>query len=137
MHQQGATLQGRETTGEALTHLRPSCPLQTDLEDMTDLIEMGEELSNLVISAIKEAEEYQDSFERYAYLWMDDPQEVMKSFLIYGRAISPEDWDPQAEETLPKMPPTLAQFQQQVCVNLTHRLPQLQNPCRGGALDLI
>ncbi|XP_059853521.1 dynein axonemal heavy chain 17 [Delphinus delphis] len=87
---------------------------KTDLEDMTDLIEMGEELSNLVISAIKEAEEYQDSFERYAYLWMDDPQEVMKSFLIYGHAISPEDWDPQAEETLPKMPPTLAQFQQQI-----------------------
>ncbi|XP_058902457.1 dynein axonemal heavy chain 17 isoform X5 [Kogia breviceps] len=87
---------------------------KTDLEDMTDLIEMREEMSNLVLSAIKEAEEYQDSFERYAYLWMDDPQEVMKNFLIYGHAISPEDLDPQAEETLPKMPPTLSQFQQQI-----------------------
>ncbi|XP_059763861.1 dynein axonemal heavy chain 17 isoform X1 [Balaenoptera ricei] len=87
---------------------------KTDLEDMTDLIEMREEMSSLVISAIKEAEEYQDSFERYAYLWMDNPQEFMKNFLTYGRAISPEDLDPQAEETLPKMPPTLAQFQQQI-----------------------
>nr|XP_031541762.1 dynein heavy chain 17, axonemal [Vicugna pacos] len=87
---------------------------KTDLEDMTDLIEMREEISSLVITAMKEAEEYQDSFERYSYLWMDDPQEFMKNFLTYGRAISPEDLDTRAEETLPKTPPTLTQFQQQI-----------------------
>ncbi|XP_057571174.1 dynein axonemal heavy chain 17 [Hippopotamus amphibius kiboko] len=87
---------------------------KTDLEDMTDLIEMREEISSLVVSAMKEAEEYQDSFERYSYLWMDDPQEFMKNFLIYGRAVSPEDLDTRAEETLPKTPPTLTQFQQQI-----------------------
>uniref|UniRef100_A0A4X1URR4 Dynein axonemal heavy chain 17 n=1 Tax=Sus scrofa TaxID=9823 RepID=A0A4X1URR4_PIG len=57
---------------------------------------------------------YQDSFERYSYLWADDPQEVMKNFLTFGRAVSPEDLDTRAEETLPKRPPTLAQFQQQI-----------------------
>ncbi|XP_061245817.1 dynein axonemal heavy chain 17 isoform X1 [Bos javanicus] len=87
---------------------------KTDLEDMTDLIEMREEISNLVISAVKEAEEYQDSLERYSYLWTDDPQEFMRSFLTYGRAISREDLDSRPEETLPKTPPTLAQFQQQI-----------------------
>uniref|UniRef100_A0A4X1UMV0 Dynein axonemal heavy chain 17 n=1 Tax=Sus scrofa TaxID=9823 RepID=A0A4X1UMV0_PIG len=91
-----------------------SCPFQTDLEDMTDLTELREEMSNLVLGAVKEAEEYQDSFERYSYLWADDPQEVMKNFLTFGRAVSPEDLDTRAEETLPKRPPTLAQFQQQI-----------------------
>ncbi|XP_012590395.1 PREDICTED: dynein heavy chain 17, axonemal-like [Condylura cristata] len=83
---------------------------------MADLIEMREEVSNLVISAIKEAEEHQDSFERYAYLWLDSPQEFMRHFLAYGRAVSPEDLDARAEETLPRTPPTLAQFQQQESV---------------------
>ncbi|KAB0366479.1 hypothetical protein FD754_010635 [Muntiacus muntjak] len=87
---------------------------KTDLEDMTDLIEMREEISNLVISAMKEAEEYQDSFERYSYLWTDDPQEFMKNFLTYGQAISREDLDGRPEETLPKTPPTLTQFQRQI-----------------------
>ena len=121
----------------------PPARLQTDLEDMTDLIEMREEISNLVISAMKEAEEYQDSFERYSYLWTDDPQEFMKNFLTYGRAISREDLDSQPEETLPKTPPTLAQFQQQVCVDLAHRFscswnqPRPPRPhCCGGALGL-
>ena len=82
---------------------------------MTDLIEMREEISNLVISATKEAEEYQDSFERYSYLWTDDPQEFMKGFLTHGRAVSREDLDGRPEEPLPKTPPTLTQFQQQVC----------------------
>uniref|UniRef100_A0A8C8WRI9 Dynein axonemal heavy chain 17 n=1 Tax=Panthera leo TaxID=9689 RepID=A0A8C8WRI9_PANLE len=87
---------------------------KADLEDMSDLIEMREELSNLVLSAMKEAEEYQDSFERYSYLWMDDPQEFMKNFLIYGRAATLDDLDTRAEEALPKTPPSLAQFQQQI-----------------------
>ncbi|XP_046533401.1 dynein axonemal heavy chain 17 [Equus quagga] len=87
---------------------------KTDLEDVTDLIEMREEVSNLVITAMKAAEEYQDSFERYSYLWTDDPQEFMKNFLIYGCAVTPEDLDGRAESSLPKTPPTLAQFQQQI-----------------------
>ena len=96
---------------------------------MTDLTELREEMSNLVLGAVKEAEEYQDSFERYSYLWADDPQEVMKNFLTFGRAVSPEDLDTRAEETLPKRPPTLAQFQQQVHVN-----PPPRPPWRGPGL---
>ncbi|ELW68256.1 Dynein heavy chain 17, axonemal [Tupaia chinensis] len=87
---------------------------KTDLEDMTDLIEMREEVSSLVINAMKEAEEYQDSFERYSYLWLDDLREFMKNFLIFGRAATQEDLDTRTDETMPKTPPTLAQFQQQI-----------------------
>ena len=94
---------------------------------------MREELSNLVLSAMKEAEEYQDSFERYSYLWMDDPQEFMKNFLIYGRAATLDDLDTRAEEALPKTPPSLAQFQQQVRVSLA---PSRDHPPAQGGRSL-
>ncbi|KAL4687709.1 hypothetical protein H8959_019837 [Pygathrix nigripes] len=85
-----------------------------DLEDNTELIEMREEVSSLVISAMKEAEEYQDSFERYSYLWTDDLQEFMNNFLIYGCTVTAEDLETRTDDTIPKTPPTLAQFQQQI-----------------------
>nr|XP_020013652.1 dynein heavy chain 17, axonemal [Castor canadensis] len=87
---------------------------KTDLEDMTDLMEMKEEVSSLVVNAMKEAEEHQDSFERYSYLWMDDLQEFMKNFLIFGHAPTVEELDTRTDETIPKTPPTLNQFQQQI-----------------------
>jgi dynein heavy chain len=98
--------------------LSPLPPRQSDLEDITDLIEMREEVSSLVIGAMKVAEEYQDSFERYSYLWVDDLQEFMKNFLIFGHAPTPEELDTKTDDTIPKTPPTLAQFQQQVCMVL-------------------
>uniref|UniRef100_A0A2K5TY45 Dynein axonemal heavy chain 17 n=1 Tax=Macaca fascicularis TaxID=9541 RepID=A0A2K5TY45_MACFA len=85
-----------------------------DLEDNTELIEMREEVSSLVISTMKEAEEYQDSFERYSYLWTDNLQEFMNNFLIYGCAVTAEDLETRTDDTIPKTPPTLAQFQQQI-----------------------
>lgn len=103
--------------------LAPLHPSQTDLEDIADLIEMREEVSNLVINAMKEAEEYQDSFERYSYLWMDDLQEFMKNFLIFGHAPTLEELDTLTQETVPKTPPTLAHFQQQVHATLARQPP--------------
>ncbi|XP_055971730.1 dynein axonemal heavy chain 17 [Sorex fumeus] len=87
---------------------------KTDLEDLTDLMDMREELSNLVLGAMKEAEEYQDSLEKYSYLWMDDPQEFMKNFLTYGRPVSAEELEGRLEDSIPASPPTLAQFQEQI-----------------------
>lgn len=101
---------------------------QVDLEDRTDLIEMREEVSSLVINTMKEVEEYQDSFERYAYLWMDDLQESMKNFLIFGHPPTQEELDTLTHDTVPKTPPTLAQFQQQVDVPFAHRPPYHLSP---------
>uniref|UniRef100_A0A5F9CH25 Dynein axonemal heavy chain 17 n=1 Tax=Oryctolagus cuniculus TaxID=9986 RepID=A0A5F9CH25_RABIT len=96
-----------------LSRVPPPCP-QTDLEDIPDLIEMREELSTLVVNAIKEAEEYQDSIERFSYLWTDDPQEFMRNFLIFGHVPTPEELDTRTDDMVPKAQPTLAQFQQQI-----------------------
>ncbi|XP_054988433.1 dynein axonemal heavy chain 17 [Sorex araneus] len=87
---------------------------KTDLEDLSDLMDMREELSNLVLGAMKEAEEYQDSLEKYSYLWVDDPQEFMRNFLTYGRPVSAEELEGRPEDSIPQSPPTLAQFQEQI-----------------------
>ncbi|XP_017734862.1 PREDICTED: dynein heavy chain 17, axonemal isoform X3 [Rhinopithecus bieti] len=99
---------------KSLNFLMDNMVTDIDLEDNTELIEMREEVSSLVISAMKEAEEYQDSFERYSYLWTDDLQEFMNNFLIYGCAVTAEDLETRTDDTIPKTPPTLAQFQQQI-----------------------
>ncbi|XP_062977556.1 dynein axonemal heavy chain 17 [Elgaria multicarinata webbii] len=87
---------------------------KSDLEDMGELIEMREEVSNIVINGMKQGEEYEDSFEKYSYLWMDDPQEFMQRFLIFGHALTPEELESHAEEYLPHVAPTLEQFQLQI-----------------------
>lgn len=81
---------------------------------MGELIEMREEVSNIVVNAMKQGEEYQDSFEKYSYLWMDDPQEFMQRFLTFGHALTQEELESHAEEYLPHVAPTLEQFQLQV-----------------------
>uniref|UniRef100_A0A8C3FY90 Dynein axonemal heavy chain 17 n=1 Tax=Chrysemys picta bellii TaxID=8478 RepID=A0A8C3FY90_CHRPI len=86
----------------------------SDLEDMSDLIEIREEVVSLVVSAMKQAEEYEDSFEKYSYLWMDDHHEFMQRFLTFGHVFTPEELESHAEDYLPRIPPTLEQFQQQI-----------------------
>ncbi|NXE57526.1 DYH17 protein, partial [Casuarius casuarius] len=87
---------------------------KTDLEDMADLSEMREEVVLLVVSVMKQASEYEASFETYSHLWLDDPQEFLQQFLTFGRALTPEELELHAEESLPHVPPTLGQFQQQI-----------------------
>ncbi|KAJ7315905.1 hypothetical protein JRQ81_002067 [Phrynocephalus forsythii] len=87
---------------------------KSDLEDTGELLEMREEVANLVVSAMKQGEEYEDSFEKYSYLWMDDPHEFMQRFLTFGRALTTEELESHAEEYLPHVAPTLEQFQLQI-----------------------
>ncbi|XP_015272477.1 PREDICTED: dynein heavy chain 17, axonemal [Gekko japonicus] len=87
---------------------------RTDLEDMGELLEMREEVITIVVNAMKQGEEYEDSFEKYAYLWMDDPHEFMQRFLTFGHALTTEELESHAEEYLPHVAPTLDQFQLQI-----------------------
>uniref|UniRef100_A0ACB8EKG7 Dynein heavy chain 17, axonemal n=1 Tax=Sphaerodactylus townsendi TaxID=933632 RepID=A0ACB8EKG7_9SAUR len=87
---------------------------RNDLEDMGDLLEMREEVVTQVINAMKQGEEFEDSFEKYAYLWMDDPHEFMQRFLTFGHALTTEELESHAEEYLPHVAPTLDQFQLQI-----------------------
>ncbi|XP_069786102.1 dynein axonemal heavy chain 17-like isoform X3 [Narcine bancroftii] len=87
---------------------------QIDLEEMTDLSDMREEVMSRMINIMKLAEEYKDSFDDYSYLWVDDRNEFLEEFLIYGRMLTQEEIESYGEGGVPPTPPTLQQFKDQI-----------------------
>ncbi|GCC24108.1 hypothetical protein chiPu_0002508 [Chiloscyllium punctatum] len=87
---------------------------QIDLEEMTDLTEMREEIMTLVITTMRQAEKYEESFDSYSYLWVDDRNEFLEEFLIYGRVLTQEEIESYGEGGVPPTPPTLEQFKNQI-----------------------
>ena len=45
---------------------------QPDLEDMEELSEMRQELMDRIQNIMNKSMEYRNSFDNYAYLWVDD-----------------------------------------------------------------
>ena len=58
--------------------------------------------------------EYRNSYENYAYLWVDDRREFLRQFLLYGHVLTAEEIEAAGEEGVAKTPPTLEQFKKQV-----------------------
>lgn len=57
---------------------------------------------------------YGNSFNKYAYLWVDDRQEFLRQFLLYGHVLTADEIDAAGEEGVKETPPVLAQFKEQV-----------------------
>ncbi|KAJ8318719.1 LOW QUALITY PROTEIN: hypothetical protein KUTeg_003810 [Tegillarca granosa] len=87
---------------------------QPDLEDMEELSEMRQEIMDRVTTIMNKANEYRNSFENYAYLWVDDRNEFMRQFLLYNHVLTPEEIEAHAEDGVPESPPTLKQFKDQI-----------------------
>ena len=75
---------------------------------------MRQELMDRVQNVMNKAIEYRNSFDNYAYLWVDDRAEFMRQFLLYNHVLTTEEIEAHAEEGVPENPPTLEQFKQQV-----------------------
>ncbi|XP_043925655.1 dynein axonemal heavy chain 17-like [Protopterus annectens] len=88
--------------------------LQMELEGMANLSEMREEVMTEVHSAMKQAQNYLTSFDKYSYLWEDDRKEFMQHFLMYGHVLSREETETRGESGVPRTPPTLDHFKQQM-----------------------
>lgn len=58
--------------------------------------------------------EFRNSFENYAYLWVDDRTEFMAQFLKYGHVLTAEEIEGAGDEPIPESPPTLTMFKEQV-----------------------
>ena len=84
------------------------------MDEVDELSEMRQELMDRVSSVMNKASEYRNSFTVYEYLWVDDRQEFMRQFLLYGHVLTPEELEEHAEEGVPENPPTLDQFKTQV-----------------------
>ncbi|XP_067673689.1 dynein beta chain, ciliary-like [Haliotis asinina] len=87
---------------------------QPDLEDMEELTEMRSELMDRVQNIMNKACEYRNSFDNYAYLWVDDRNEFMRQFLLYNHVLTTEELEAHADEGVPECPPTLDQFKEQI-----------------------
>lgn len=78
---------------------------------------MKQELIDRVNAVINKANEFKDSFSKYAYLWVDDRKEFMRQFLLYNHVLTQEEIEAHAETGVPESPPTLEQFKAQVIYN--------------------
>lgn len=81
---------------------------------MLELSEMKQDLMERVTTIINKATEYRNSFDTYAYLWVDDRNEFMRQFLLYNHVLTAEEIEAHVEDGVPECPPTLEQFKEQV-----------------------
>ena len=88
--------------------------LKHDLEAKTDLSDMRHDLMERITAILTKANEFKYSFNKYAYLWVDDRKEFMKQFLLYNHVLTPEEIEAHSETGVPESPPTLEQFKGQV-----------------------
>ena len=58
---------------------------------IVELSDMREEILSRVSAAIVEVCEYRDSYNSYSYLWVDDRQEFLQQFLLYGHMLTQEE----------------------------------------------
>ncbi|KAM9412460.1 dynein axonemal heavy chain 17-like [Salvelinus alpinus] len=87
---------------------------EVELDEMSELSDMRENVLNQVVGAMKEAQEYRDVLYKYAYLWQDDRDDFMEQFLLYGKVLSPEEIEAHGEDSVPKKPPTLKDFKEEI-----------------------
>ncbi|XP_077110730.1 dynein axonemal heavy chain 9 isoform X2 [Ranitomeya variabilis] len=87
---------------------------QADMEDMADLADMRNLLMESVQNIMTTCSEYRNSFDQFAYLYVDDRKEFMRQFLLYGHVLTPEEIEAHAEDGVPETPPTLLQFREQI-----------------------
>lgn len=80
---------------------------QAELEEEAELSRMREEVMSLAADAMAEGEEHRASFEEYAELWLESPEEFLQHFLTFQSTGEPEA--PSHEG-----PPSLQLFQEEV-----------------------
>ncbi|VDI07166.1 dynein heavy chain, axonemal [Mytilus galloprovincialis] len=85
---------------------------QQDMEEMEELADMRSEMMDRVNIIMNKGMEYRNSFDNYAYLWVDDRNEFMRQFLLYGHVLTPEEIE--SGDDVPQKPPKLMQFKEQI-----------------------
>ncbi|XP_040542548.1 dynein axonemal heavy chain 17 isoform X5 [Gallus gallus] len=80
---------------------------KAELEEEAELSRMREEVMSLAADAMAEGEEHRASFEEYAELWLESPEEFLQHFLTFQSTGEPEA--PPHEG-----PPSLQLFQEEI-----------------------
>uniref|UniRef100_A0A8C3EY43 Dynein axonemal heavy chain 9 n=1 Tax=Corvus moneduloides TaxID=1196302 RepID=A0A8C3EY43_CORMO len=90
------------------------CRYQADLEAVSDLSGMRQELLSRAQAAAGACREHRAGLERYSHLYGEDRRELCRQFLLYGRVLTAADIEAQGEVGVPEAPPTLQQFREQI-----------------------
>lgn len=93
---------------------------QNDLEEMTDLSEIRQEVMWKVAFVTEKVLNYRNTYDSYSYLWTDDRSDFMRQFLLYGRLLTSEDIEAHEVKGFPESPPTGEQFKEQARSNILH-----------------
>lgn len=89
------------------------CFLQNDLDEMTDLSGIRQEIMEKVTTIIGKVLDYRSTYDSYSYLWTDDRSEFMKQFLLYGHMLTSDEIETHGDDGVPESPPTIEQFKEQ------------------------
>ncbi|KAM9852522.1 dynein axonemal heavy chain 11 [Aulostomus maculatus] len=87
---------------------------QEVMDAMVDLLDLRQEIMDRVESVLKKAVDYQRKFECYIHLWQEDRVEFLRQFLLYGRSLTAEEMEAHRADVLPKTPPTVDHFKEQI-----------------------
>ena len=71
----------------------------------------------MVSKAIDKVNDYEKGLAKYSYLWLEDRQEFLKQFLIYGRSLTMDEVDALRDVNSPKIkesPPSVDKFKEQI-----------------------
>ncbi|XP_077576473.1 dynein axonemal heavy chain 11 [Stigmatopora nigra] len=87
---------------------------QVVMEDMLDLLDLRKEVMERVTNVLKKATSYQQQFDCYTHLWQDDRADFLSQFLLYARALTPEEVEAHSADILLESPPTVDHFKEQI-----------------------
>eukprot|EP00731_Ephydatia_muelleri_P033713 Em0036g17a len=104
-----------------------------DMEEIVDLSDKKDEVSNCVYLVVDQASKYCSTFDGYTYLWVDDREEFLRQFLLYGHI--PEEIEAAGEAGVPKTLPTLAGGQDTKIFDLWFRVDA--RPFKQGLLNTV
>ena len=86
----------------------------SDVEEIVELSDQREELLNHTHKVIEQVCEYRNTFSKYTYLWVDNREEFLQQFLLYGHILTTEELEAAGEEGVVETPPTLEKFKSQI-----------------------
>lgn len=87
------------------------------MENTDELSEKRSQLMDRVQIMMADGLTYRSSFDKYSHLWVDDQREFMRQFLLYGHIVTHDELE-QYEGGVPENPPSLKQFEEQVCLQI-------------------
>lgn len=89
-----------------------------DMSTNWNIRELFDEVLSRSTLGAESALDYTKRFEDYAYLWLEDRQEFLAQFLLYGRMLTSDEQDLLKDEAhaseVKESPPTIEQFKEQI-----------------------